>query len=175
MPENEVQNMQAPEAASVSETKAAKFERERYTRRQALRKFGLTTAMATFAMFSVDDLAHMVGNALQQHAGDSQVAEQVAKEFQQAGVVLANSPGSTSSSAKSKCQHCCNEVYKNVCWCYQQYCKEDSSSANCKACENSSQNYCEKCLNSPACPNHKCKAILKSCGGVVGLPPPGFN
>ena len=68
--------------------------------RQALKRIGMTSAMATFALFSVDDLAWMVGKAMQQRAGDNKVVEQVAKEFQQAGIVLADVPQS--------CSDCCS-------------------------------------------------------------------
>ena len=74
----------------VPETAQEKFERERLTRRQALKKFGMTASMAAFAMFSVDDLARMVGKAMQQRAGDNKVASQIAKEFQQSGVAMAD-------------------------------------------------------------------------------------
>lgn len=84
----------APNTEVVPETAKAKFERERLSRRQALKRLGMTSAMTAFAMFSVDDLARMVGKAMQQRAGDNKVAEQVAKELQQAGVALAAGPGS---------------------------------------------------------------------------------
>lgn len=76
-------------APALAETALEKFEREQLSRRQALKRFGMTSAMATFALFNVDDLARMVGKAMQQRAGDNKVVEQVAKEFQQAGIALA--------------------------------------------------------------------------------------
>ena len=116
MPENEIQNMQAPEVASVPETKAQKFERERLTRRQALRKMGMTTAMATFAMFSVDDLARMVGNVIKQRSGDSQVTKQIAVELQQAGVTLASStPFSICSNSTGNCTSRSGCIYPAKC------------------------------------------------------------
>ncbi len=92
MPENENQDMQTSEAPTLAESALERFERERLTRRQALRKFGMTAGMATFAMFSVDDLAHMVGKAMQQQVGDNKIAEQIAKEFQSAGIAFASGP-----------------------------------------------------------------------------------
>ena len=98
MPENEIiLSDDAPETAKE------KFERERLSRRQALKRFGMTSAMATFAMFSVDDLARMVGKAMQQRAGDSKIAGQIAREFQSAGVALASGP---SVSCGYPCQYC---------------------------------------------------------------------
>ncbi len=91
MPANEEQDVSAG-AQVLVETDKERFERERLTRRQALRKFGITASMATFAMFSVDDLARMVGKAMQQRAGDNKIARQIAQEFQQAGVALAGGP-----------------------------------------------------------------------------------
>ena len=90
MPENEDQTV--PEAGIQAPVESAReqFERERMTRRQALKKFGMTSAMATFALFSVDDLARIVGKAMQQRAGDNKVAAQIAQEFQQAGIALAD-------------------------------------------------------------------------------------
>ncbi len=89
MPENEIIPInEGPETAKE------KFERERLTCRQALKKFGMTSAMAAFALFSVDDLARMVGKAMQQRAGDNRIAGQLAKEFQQAGIALADLPPS---------------------------------------------------------------------------------
>ena len=114
MPENDKQAVMAG-AKAPAETALAKFEREQLTRRQALRKFGVTSAMATFALFSVDDLARMVGKAMQQRAGDNKVAEQLAKEFQQAGIAMA---GGTDTSS---CAHCCNQRDQDLCSCISLY------------------------------------------------------
>jgi hypothetical protein len=105
------------------------FEKQRITRRQALRKFGITSAMVTFAMFSVDDLARMVGGVMERNAGDNGLATQVARELRSAGVAAAGSsipPGGPSAcdgvstgfwaSARLthlglpiNCVECCNE------------------------------------------------------------------
>ncbi len=92
MPEIENQDTQSSEALLPAETALERFERERLSRRRALKKLGVTAAMATFAMFSVDDLAHMVGAAMKQQAGDSKIAEQIAREFQSAGIAFAGGP-----------------------------------------------------------------------------------
>jgi hypothetical protein len=98
MPDNAIISIEsAPETAL--ETAKEKFERERLTRRQALKRFGMTAGMAAFAMFSVDDLAHIVGSAMKQRAGDNKVAAQIAQEFQQAGVAFADPSG-------TPCSHC---------------------------------------------------------------------
>lgn len=91
------------ETRAVSETAQERFERERLSRRNALKRFGITSARATFAMFSVDDLAHIVGKTMQQRARDNKVAEQVAREFQTAGIASA-SP--SSPPPNPNCQGC---------------------------------------------------------------------
>jgi hypothetical protein len=86
---------EAPKVAEPSpkvEPVWERVERERLARRAALRKIGMTTGMAVFAMFSVDDLARMVGQKMEQRSGDSKVADQIAREFQQAGIAMADSP-----------------------------------------------------------------------------------
>jgi len=93
MPENGIILSDAP-----PETAKEKFERERLSRRQALKRFGMTSAMATFAMFSVDDLARMVGKAMQQRAGDNKIAAQLAQEFQNAGAAFADGTSGMSPS-----------------------------------------------------------------------------
>jgi len=101
MPENDEQNVSAGATAPV-ETQRERFERERLSRRQALKRFGMTSAMATFALFSVDDLARMVGKAVEQRAADNKVVEQVAKEFQKAGIAMADlGPGGSNGSGGS--------------------------------------------------------------------------
>ena len=110
MPENAIiPDGISPVEEAVPKTAKEKFERERLSRRQALKRLGMTSAMATFALFSVDDLARMVGKAMQQRAGDNKVAAQIAKEFQQAGVVLAwGDTGSTcwASGQSFNCAGC---------------------------------------------------------------------
>lgn len=88
MPNNEI----IFDEQAMPETGKEKFEREHLTRRQALKRFGITSAMTAFALFSVDDLAHIVGKAMQQRAGDNKIAGQLAKEFQEAGIAMAAGP-----------------------------------------------------------------------------------
>ncbi len=124
MPENDEQDVLMGAQAPV-ETERECFERERLSRRQALKRFGMTSAMATFALFSVDDLARMVGKAMQQRAGDNKVAAQVAQEFQNAGVAMA---GGTSGST---CQHCCNQDFNDHCFCDSTYTLGSGSYQGC--------------------------------------------
>ena len=116
MPENDEQDISVGALAPV-ETERERFERERLSRRQALKRFGMISAMATFALFSVDDLARMVGKAMQQRAADNKVVEQVAKEFQQAGIAMAagGASGSCQQNALNKQigVDACNAGYSN--------------------------------------------------------------
>ncbi len=106
----------APEAAPAENAWVA-FERGRVSRRQALKKLGMTSAMAAFALFSVDDLARMVGKAMEQRARDNKVAEQVAKEFQQAGIALAGSPCYGTCCPDYDCSGCGGSAATGDC-CY---------------------------------------------------------
>ncbi len=99
MPENAIiPEGAAPSSEAVPETAKEKFERERLSRRQALKRFGMTSAMTAFVLFSVDDLARMVGKAMQQRAGDNKIAAQLAQEFQNAGVAFADGTSGMSPS-----------------------------------------------------------------------------
>ena len=143
MPENQSDNRAEDaiipngEASNAAPTENAweQFERGRFSRRQALKKFGITSAMAAFALFSVDDLAQMVGKAMEQRARDNKVAQQVAKEFQQAGVAFAdggfssgsgcsgtgrpcyNPPPPSAPGPSANCQHCSNQSSLDIGYC----------------------------------------------------------
>lgn len=93
------------------------IERERLTRRQALRKFGFGAGLSTFLLLGVDDLARMVGAKMQQMAGDNQVANQIAKEFQSAGIALASGPsGCHNGPSGGTCTGCDGmEAIDNCC------------------------------------------------------------
>lgn len=80
-----------PVSEPVSEAAAAraKFEQEKMSRRAALRKIGLTSGMALFGMFAVDDLARLALRGLQQHKETQAVAETVAQELRSSGVAFA--------------------------------------------------------------------------------------
>lgn len=116
--DGEAVSVAAGAEAAQTENAWVEFERGRVSRRQALKKLGMTSAMAAFALFSVDDLARMVGKAMQQRAADNKVVEQVAKEFQQAGIALAYDPNGPCSGCVSggtcvpgtyqKCEKCCS-------------------------------------------------------------------
>jgi len=172
MPENEDQDISAGASAPV-ETERERFERERLSRRQALKRFGMTSAMATFALFSVDDLARMVGKAMQQRAADNKVVEQVAREFQQAGIALADgSNGCGQSGSVSTCQHCSNQLILDDCYCDQTYAQDGQhpDSTMWQHCHNQASNnfyWCWTCW----CPNGPV-VHDNTCPGYSSLQPP---
>ena len=148
MPENAIiPEGAAPSPKVVVETAKEKFERERLSRRQALKKFGMTSAIATFALFSLDDLARMVGKAMQQRVRDDKVATQVAKELQQAGVVLADTPQS--------CTDCCSHNSDSQNQSHQMWCNcinvavTAADYAACKAADDARFNNILYDYNSP--------------------------
>ncbi|WP_395137584.1 hypothetical protein [Armatimonas sp.] len=69
--------------------KLAQFEKEKLSRRQALARFGFQAGAAAVAALTADELLRKVGKEMQRRAGDNKVAQQVAREFQQAGVANA--------------------------------------------------------------------------------------
>ncbi len=95
-PSVEAQKAAEPEAVTETTEKPGaeweRFERGQVSRRAALKKMGITTGMAVFALFSVDDLARMVGREMERRERDSRVAEQIAREFSEAGIAMAAGP-----------------------------------------------------------------------------------
>lgn len=107
-----------PETAPAkTETAKQKFEQERLTRRQALKKFGMTSAMATFALFSVDDLARMVGGAMERQARNNKIATQVAEEFKHSGIALAATYYTYYTCAIGGCKNLSECTPNNFIWC----------------------------------------------------------
>lgn len=74
---------------------AQRVEQEKLTRRATLRKLGFGAGLAAFSLLGVDDFARMVGQRLQRNAHDNKTAMAVAKEFQSAGIALADNPSGT--------------------------------------------------------------------------------
>lgn len=86
------------------------IEQERLTRRQALRKLGFGAGLSAFMLLGVDDLARIVGAEMQKRAGDNQIANQIAKEFQSAGIALASgSPGCYNGPSGGTCTGCTSQ------------------------------------------------------------------
>lgn len=107
------------ETAIISnpETAREKFEQARLSRRAALRKIGITSGMALFGMFAVDDLARVAIKKMEQHKETRQIAETVAKEFKTSGIVFADTVSCT------ECNTTCTPDADNDCVdCDETYC-----------------------------------------------------
>ena len=131
--------------------KLAQFEKEKLTRRQALAKFGFQAGAAAVAALTADELLRKVGKEMQRRAEDNKVAQQVAKEFQQAGVAFAES-GCYSACTVARANSilysctpltgqayisCCTGAYVTWCKCIKNNnCPEASSMpAQCSSCQ----------------------------------------
>ena len=156
MPENKSENAIIPDEKAVPKAAGAEaiqaenawveFERGRLSRRQALKKLGMTSAMAAFALFSVDDLARTVGRAMQRRVADNKVVEQIAQEFQQAGVALAAGPefGPMVVGNCNNFQNGNNALCSNCNSDRQQYCQNTAkcSAASCAQAYNCGEAQC---------------------------------
>ena len=131
------------------------IEAEKLSRRVALGRIGFLAGASAVAALTSDELLRKVGAEMQRRAGDNKVVNQVAKEFQGAGIAVAAgcvappwtedddctwegvfhycdyhfSCGS-SSTAIDRCKHCCESVYGNTGACTGQNVPGDI--ANCK-------------------------------------------
>ena len=161
MSENEIIPIDdAPETVRA-ETAQEKFERERLSRRQALKKFGMNSAVAAFAMFSVDDLARMVGKAMERRSRDNKVAAQIAQELRQAGIAFAGGPSWLNCGVCNT--NCTPGLY--------QYCEPcawpcTGSILRDESCRDFSYAKCQACCASRNPPPS---------GGNTGLPNVGYN
>ena len=81
--------------ADALETAHLKFESEKMTRRAALRKLGITSSMAFFSLFAVDDLARVAIKRMRQNEATRDIAETVAREFKDSGIAFATTPVTT--------------------------------------------------------------------------------
>ncbi|WP_395142292.1 hypothetical protein [Armatimonas sp.] len=121
---NNVENT-VEEVELTAAEKLAQFEKEKLSRRQALARFGFQAGAAAVAALTADELLRKVGKEMQRRAGDNKVAQQVASEFQNAGLALATPPeclGCTTGcvpSATQKCEVClptCGSNKKKLVW-----------------------------------------------------------
>ncbi len=115
---------------------ARRVEDKKLTRRAALRKLGYGAGIAAFSLLGVDDFARIVGERLARHSGDSKVAQAVAQEFKQAGIVLASPTGSGTNLPSN----CAGATVGN--WCYNRY-TTTSERENCCRGTLSSGGYCK--------------------------------
>lgn len=112
MPETNDSTNPVSEPVSEAAAARAKFEQEKMSRRAALRKIGMTSGMALFGMFAVDDLARLALRGLQQHKETQAVAETVAKELRSSGVAFAGDE--SGGYYKSDNCHTCYTHYDNT-------------------------------------------------------------
>jgi hypothetical protein len=66
------------------------IEAERMSRRQALGRIGFLAGASAVAAMTSDELLRLVGREMQKRAGDNEIAETVAKEFQNVGMARAD-------------------------------------------------------------------------------------
>ncbi|MGC4046327.1 MAG: hypothetical protein QM758_21260 [Armatimonas sp.] len=123
------------------------IETERMNRRQALGRIGFLAGMSAVAAMTSDELLRRVGHEIQKRSSDGQIINAVAKEFQSAGVVLADTPHKTRiNGVTSPCdtpdlrvpmnqtEFCTylNDCYR--CWCKD---KDANGGIGCdKLCDN---------------------------------------
>ena len=123
------------------EAKRTRWENERMTRRQALRKFGFTAGMTVFAALSVDDLARLASKKLQESEVTKGIGDTLAKEFHAAGVALANpiggAPGyyATNPCAAGGNAEACNGQHYNRCVARKGYAGAAACKRKAEQCE----------------------------------------
>lgn len=125
----------AEQAWTMDLVTAQRVEQEKMTRRAALRKFGFGAGMAAFSLLGVDDFARMVGQRMERVAGDNKVAQHVAKEFQNAGIAMAD-PGGTPLSTNCGGENappqdrgdCCSSA------AVADYCTRYHNATDCNTC-----------------------------------------
>jgi len=111
---------------TINQKSVEQVEQERLTRRAALRKLGFGAGLSAFMLLGVDDLARMVGTKMAQMGTDNKVAGQIAKEFQAAGVALANA-----SASGSPCSGCVTPDKCLPLLTLYQYCKPCCDGCSC--------------------------------------------
>ena len=102
-PESNNAEQNAEQTETMDVQTAQRVEQEKMTRRAALRKLGFGAGFAAFSLLGADDLARIVGKRLERMAGDNKIAEQIAREFQGAGIAMAASPSGGGLTGGSGC------------------------------------------------------------------------
>lgn len=124
------------------------IEAERLSRRQALGRIGFLAGASAIAALTSDELLRKVGAEMQKRAGDNQIANQVAKELQAAGV--ANATGTVACAncvtVKTECLEDCTTKYSNCLAAGLHDCR-----AKLTGCEGGCRNSAEKCCKYNHC------------------------
>lgn len=113
MPEITPLNEADTNEAEDLEAARLKYEAEKMTRRAALRKLGITSGMAFFSLFAVDDLARMAIKKMRQDEATRGIAETVAREFNDSGIALAQ----TRPCGDPNCNQCSDGCLTWNCSC----------------------------------------------------------
>ena len=137
--------------------KLAQFEKEKLSRRQALARIGFQAGAAAIAALTADELLRKVGVEMRKRAGDNKVAQQVAKEFVNAGVASALPPcngcGTCIQTKGYYCQGCapnCGTPQKFRTMAY--VCKDLSTIIKCQDCCADQWQHCvDSCLGDAGC------------------------
>jgi len=108
-----------------------RFEQERMTRRSALRKIGVTTSIALFGMFAVDDLARLAVRKLEEHKETRGIAETVAREFKTSGVAFAAAGGLSPTNGCKTCECCVSDKLSRLKACDDSYAGCTATPAEC--------------------------------------------
>lgn len=137
------------------------LEREKMTRRAALRKLGLTTGMSIFGLFAVDDLARMVISKMQEHEATKKIAEGLAHEFKDAGAVFA--------LVAITCDDCCTHRDNQSLNCLEQHSHCVADGLGSVFC----QNQYDTCKNNMDYDFAHCSAAHCGPGEGCPFPPPG--
>lgn len=99
-----------PDPAAEPLTASERFEKERMSRRAALRKLGITSAATLLGVFAVDDFARMAIRVMEQNKATEKVAEVLAHDFKDAGVAHALTPHDICYSQASTAFIICNNL-----------------------------------------------------------------
>jgi hypothetical protein len=91
---NETPEPASPDSLTPAEAKAklAELEKAKMTRREAFGRIGFRAAATAIAALSADDLLRAVGREMERRNFDSEVAQNVATEFKNAGAAFAEAP-----------------------------------------------------------------------------------
>jgi hypothetical protein len=111
------------------DSKREQFEKEKLTRRSALRKAGVTSLLSVFSLVAADDVARLVLAKLQDNALTHGIADGLARDFRSAGVALADTTNYCDGVIQAPCYDdgpCPGGVGP---------CKDCNSSVDCEECQ----------------------------------------
>ncbi len=101
-------------------------------RRSALRKLGMTSGMALFGVFAIDDLARLAVKKLAQHQETKAIADSIAHDFKDMGVAFAADDGCIAGCVEDDTHDCVADD------CYAG--KQRRNLNECKGCVRTKEN-----------------------------------